>query len=54
MKLSVEKESLLVGLVAAQKAVATKTTMPMLECFHLVAKNNVLTIAATDLDLGIE
>ena len=54
MRLSVEKESLLIGLTAAQKAVATKTTMPMLECFHLIAKNYTLTISATDLDLGIE
>lgn len=54
MRISVEKESLLIGITAAQKAVATKTTMPMLECFHLVAKDYSLTISATDLDLGIE
>lgn len=54
MKLLVEKESLLIGLTAAQKAVATKTTMPMLECFHLIVKNDMLTISATDLELGIE
>ena len=54
MKFSVEKEKLLIGINAAQKAVAGKTTMPILECFHLIAKNNILFITATDLELGIE
>jgi len=54
MKLSIEKEKLLIGITAAQKAVAGKTTMPILECFHLIAKNNTLFITATDLELGIE
>lgn len=54
MKLSIEKEKLLIGITAAQKAVAGKTPMPILECFHLIAKNNIFYIIATDLELGIE
>jgi DNA polymerase-3 subunit beta len=54
MKFSIEKEDLLVGINATQKAVSSKTTMPILECFHLVAKDNTLYITATDLELGIE
>lgn len=54
MRFSVEKEKLLIGINVAQKAVAGKTTMPMLECFHLEAKENMVLITATDLDLGIE
>lgn len=54
MKLSVEKENLLIAILAAQKAVASKTTMPMLENYHLILTGNILTVAATDLELGIE
>lgn len=54
MKLLIEKENLLTGINATQKAVAGKTTMPILECFHLVAKENTLYITATDLEIGIE
>lgn len=54
MKISIEKEKLLTGISAAQKAVAGKTTMPILECFHLIAKNGYFFITATDLELGIE
>jgi len=54
MKISIEKEKLLIGLSAAQKAVASKTTMPILECFNLTAKENNFYITATDLELGIE
>ena len=54
MKFEVEKEKLLLGINAALKAVASKTTMPILECFLLETKENHLKITATDLDLGIE
>ena len=54
MKFEVEKEKLLIGINATIKAVASKTTMPILECFLIEAKNNLLKITATDLDLGIE
>lgn len=54
MKFEIEKEKLLLGINATLKAVASKTTMPILECFLIEAKNNLLTITATDLDLGIE
>lgn len=54
MKFEVEKEKLLIGINATLKAVASKTTMPILECFLIETKNNQLKITATDLDLGIE
>ncbi|MBE5812546.1 MAG: DNA polymerase III subunit beta [Clostridiales bacterium] len=54
MKFEIEKENLLIGINSTIKAVASKTTMPILECFLIEAKNNLLRITATDLDLGIE
>lgn len=54
MKLSVEKENFLFGINASQKAIASKTTMPILECFKLETRENFLVITATDLELGIE
>ena len=42
MKFEVEKEKLLIGINATLKAVASKTTMPILECFLIETKNNQL------------
>lgn len=54
MKFVIEKEKLLTGINATQKAVSYKTTKPILECFLLEAKEGKIKITATDLDLGIE
>ena len=54
MKFSIEKETLLIAINAVSKAVASKTTKPILECFLLEAKNNKIKLTATDLDIGIE
>jgi len=54
MKFSIEKEKLLIAINAVSKAVASKTTKPILECFLLEAKNSKVKLTATDLDIGIE
>jgi len=54
MKFSIEKEKLLIAINAVSKAVASKTTKPILECFLLEAKGSKVKLTATDLDIGIE
>lgn len=54
MKFSIEKEKLLIAINAVSKAVASKTTKPILECFLLEAKNGKVKLTGTDLDIGIE
>ncbi|MBQ7668232.1 MAG: DNA polymerase III subunit beta [Clostridia bacterium] len=54
MKFLVEKDALLIAINAVSKAVAAKTTKPILECFLIDAKDGKLKLTATDLDIGIE
>jgi len=54
MKLTATKDNLLYGVLAVQKAVSSKTTLPILSCIRLEAKGNLLYFSATDLEIGIE
>ena len=42
------------AVIKVSKAIPTKTTNPVLEGIKLVAKEDTLTLSATDLDLSIE
>lgn len=48
------KENLSYGLQNVQKAISAKKTLPILDGILLSAKNNHLTISATDLEIAIE
>lgn len=50
MKLTIEKAQLLVALGRAQGATQKKTTMPILSCVLIEAKENTLVVTATDLE----
>ncbi|MCR4440566.1 MAG: DNA polymerase III subunit beta [Peptococcaceae bacterium] len=54
MKITATKENLLFGVSAVQKAVSTKTTLPILSCIRIEARENSLYFSATDLEIGIE
>ena len=54
MKLICSKSNLLNGLQIVSKAVPNKTTMSILECILVEAKNNVIKFTANDMELGIE
>lgn len=54
MKLSFEKDSLLTGINIVQKAVPSKTTMPILECILIDASSNEIKLTGNDMELGIE
>lgn len=54
MKIITNKISLLNGINIVQKAVPSKTTLPILEGILLEAKNGKLKITGTDLEIGIE
>ena len=54
MKLICSKSDLLNGLQIVSKAVPNKTTMSILECILVEAKNNVIKFTANDMELGIE
>ena len=54
MKLVFKKSNLLNGLQIVSKAVPTHTTMPILQCILIEAKNHQITLTANDMDLGIE
>ena len=54
MKISCPKSSLLKGVNIVSKAVSSKTTMPILECILFTVENNVITLTANDMELGIE
>lgn len=53
MKISCVKAELLAGINIALKAVPSKTTLPILESFLIVA-DEVITITTNDKDMGIE
>lgn len=54
MKILIEKNILQEAVVDAQKAIAAKTTMPILQGIYINAKNNEVTILGSDKDLTIE
>lgn len=54
MKFTATKENLVFGVNAVQKAVSTKTTLPILSCIKIEAKGGALFFSATDLEMGIQ
>lgn len=54
MKITATKDNLLFGVSAVQKAVSTKSTLPVLTCIRIEAKNNLLYFTGTDLEIGIQ
>ena len=54
MKIRFNREQLLNAINIASKAVSSKTTMPILECFLITAYGNEICISANDTELGIE
>ena len=53
MKFSVDQEVLDVELKLLKSAVAARTTLPVLGCIGMSLKDDTLSMAATDLDIGI-
>lgn len=54
MKFLCTKTNILKGVSIASKAVPSKTTMPILECFLINAYDDSIMITANDMELGIE
>ena len=54
MKFICSKQSLLNGLQIVSKAVPNKTTMSILECILVEAKEGTIKFTANDMELGIE
>ena len=54
MKLVISKTNLLLGLQRVQNVVERRTTMPILSNALLKAEEGVLTVSATDLEVGIQ
>ena len=54
MKIECSKSSLLNGVSIVSKAVPSKTSMSILQCILVKAKNGVITLTANDMELGIE
>lgn len=54
MKLSFQKDSLLNGINIVSKAIAAKTTMPILECILIDASDRDIKLTGNDMELGIE
>ena len=54
MKLSCHKQQLLKIINTVQKAVSSKSIMPILECIKITAKGDYLTLLATDTEIAIE
>lgn len=53
MKIKCSKEDLLTGVNTVQRAVSSKSTLPILQGIKLEAENNILKFEATDLEIGI-
>jgi len=53
MKFKISKEQLISCIQIVQNIVSAKTTLPILSNILLKTKNNILTLNATDLDIGI-
>lgn len=54
MKISISQEALNSTLSVVAKAVSTKNTIPVLSGVYLSARNDLLTLRATDMELAIE
>ncbi len=54
MRIKCKKNQLIAGINIVSKAVATKTTMPILECILLKAIGGNLYLTANNMELGIE
>lgn len=54
MKIHINKQALVQLISVAQKAISNRTNMQILEGILLIAKDNVLTIKATDTEISIE
>src|SRR5690554_1979038 len=54
MKIQCQKSDLLNSVNIVLKAIPVKTTMPILECLVIEAKNNNIKLIANDMELGIE
>lgn len=54
MKFNCSKESLIVAIAIAQKAVSSKTTLTILEGILFSVSNNNLLLRSTDLEIGVE
>lgn len=54
MKLIISKSNLLKGVQIVSKAVSNKTTMSILECILIDAREDSVRLVANDMDLGIE
>lgn len=54
MKITATKDNLLFGVSAVQKAVSSKSALPILTCIRIEAKNNALYFTGTDLEIGIQ
>ena len=53
MKVIAQTAALQEALALAGSIVATRTPKPVLRCIKLIAKDNVLTLLATDLEAGV-
>ncbi len=54
MKIVCKKNDMFNGVQIVSKAVSNKTTMSILECILVDAANDVITLTANDMDLGIK
>lgn len=54
MKIECSKSTLLSGVNIVSKAVPSKTSMSILQCILIKAKDGVITLTANDMELGIE
>jgi len=54
MKLQFQKDSLLNGINIVSKAIASKTTMSILECILIDASSSEIKLTGNDMELGIE
>ena len=54
MKIECIKNKLEEAISKTEKITGKNLTLPILKCILLIAKDNMLTIRATNLDLGVE
>lgn len=54
MKFKIQQNSLKEAINIVQKAVSTRSTLPILKGILLIAKANELTLIGNDLQIGIE
>ncbi|MDS1029829.1 DNA polymerase III subunit beta [Bacillota bacterium LX-D] len=54
MKINIRQDELLAGVQVVQRAISSKSTLPILNGIYLSAQNGLLYLRATDLEIGIE